>query len=139
MADNINKGVNVMIVELKQQKKRDQEAFDTVVQQLFTQRCKARSKTNGVKCYYRTEDGLKCAVGALIPDDEYRTTMEGNTASRVRHLCPSLKNLDPYFLDKVQATHDTCDPHQWGLRLAKIAGEYDLSMYVLLQQEPIHG
>lgn len=66
----------------------------------------ARStEINGGKCMYRTSDGHKCAVGCLIPDEEYAPHMEGATA------CHLLAN-DQYtgsfieWLDGVQIDHD---------------------------------
>jgi len=31
----------------------------------------------GGTCKYKTSDGLKCAVGCLIPDDKYTSSIEG--------------------------------------------------------------
>lgn len=52
----------------------DQEIFDTVVSHLLQQ---GKPASDGDYCVYRTTDGLKCAIGVLIPDDEYIPTMEG--------------------------------------------------------------
>ena len=54
----------------------DQEMFDTVAKHLFTQGRPAISPSEGT-CKFRTNDGLKCAAGCLIPDDLYRTWLEG--------------------------------------------------------------
>lgn len=51
-----------------------QEIFDTVVNHLFTQ---GRPAAHGSSCKYRTDTGLKCAVGVFIPDDMYSVGMEG--------------------------------------------------------------
>lgn len=52
-----------------------QEIFDTVCDHLATQKKRASKASGG--CYYRTEDGLKCAVGCLIPDALYDVRMDG--------------------------------------------------------------
>jgi hypothetical protein len=52
-----------------------QEIFDKVVDHLATQKKQSRALGNG-KCAYRTEDGLKCAAGCLIPDSAYSSDME---------------------------------------------------------------
>lgn len=59
----------------------------------------------GNKCMYRTADGHKCAVGCLIPDEEYTCHMEGGIAGE-------LISIDQYgcnfvdWLEMVQADHD---------------------------------
>ena len=59
-----------------------QEIFDTIVAHLRNQGKKAAngSTVEGrgqLQCKYRSDDGLKCAVGYLIPDDRYAKEMEG--------------------------------------------------------------
>lgn len=51
-----------------------QEVYDTVVNHHRTQ---GRQATSNGSCRYRTADGLKCAIGCLIPDDKYDSTFEG--------------------------------------------------------------
>ena len=52
-----------------------QEVFDIVVNHLVTQR---RPAYNDIRnCVYRAPDGLRCAVGVLIPDDLYDPEFEG--------------------------------------------------------------
>lgn len=53
-----------------------QEVFDKVVTHLRSQNVQAMSHAFG-GCHYRTENNLKCAVGCLIPDGEYRDWFEG--------------------------------------------------------------
>lgn len=54
-----------------------QEVFDVVTKHLLTQNQKSRVDTS---CMYRGPGSLKCAVGALIPDDVYSYAMEGYPA-----------------------------------------------------------
>ena len=51
----------------------DQEIFDHVASHLFTQGERAMS---GIGCAYRGQNGTKCAVGCLIPDENYHPRME---------------------------------------------------------------
>jgi hypothetical protein len=56
-----------------------QEIFDTVAVHLFKQGRRAVTShplTNQVLCQYLTDNGLKCAVGCLIPRDRYVLLME---------------------------------------------------------------
>ena len=53
-----------------------QEIFDFVWTKLYEQ---GEQSTDDFRCKYRTLDGLKCAVGHLIPDDLYEEAMEGHS------------------------------------------------------------
>jgi hypothetical protein len=70
-------------------------------------------------CQYRSPDGLKCAVGCLIPDEYYDVGMEGNGVYSILSRYPLLKKLldvknvmdddnqsDDSLLSKLQNTHD---------------------------------
>jgi len=61
-----------------------QEIFDTVAAHLFTQGRQAVSRDG--TCQYRTEDGLKCAVGCLIRDEDYNPEIEDLPAFNTRVL-----------------------------------------------------
>jgi hypothetical protein len=56
----------------------DQEVFDQVANHLLTQNKRSVSATDNTLCVYRSPDGLKCAAGCLIADDEYDPRMEGS-------------------------------------------------------------
>ncbi len=60
-----------------------QEIYTKVKTHLIAQgrRASAPSAIPGYPddCKYRTLDGLKCAVGCLIPDDVYQPSFEGDT------------------------------------------------------------
>lgn len=61
-------------------------------------------------CQYRGPNGLKCAIGHLIPDDGYSTIMEMNRVSNPRVLSAlGLDNIfedDIEFLCALQSSHD---------------------------------
>jgi len=90
----------------------DQEIYNTVMNHLWHQGKQARDQKS---CAYRTDDGLSCAVGCLIPDDLYKKYFEGlSVFSLVRYI----SNMEGYeslysFLEKnnpllqaLQAMHD---------------------------------
>lgn len=58
-----------------------QEIFDKSVEGLASQGF--RQAMDGDSCMYRSPDGLKCAAGWLISDDEYETVVEGLAANTV--------------------------------------------------------
>lgn len=57
-----------------------QQTFETVARHLFAQGKRSmRPAPDEGTCAYRGEDGCKCAIGVLIPDDQYTEGMEYNT------------------------------------------------------------
>jgi len=65
------------------------------------------------KCFYRGKDGLKCAVGALISDENYNIDLEHNPASAeivveaINKSCNvRLTGKVADYLDHVQESHD---------------------------------
>ncbi|MGG7519432.1 hypothetical protein ACQ3G6_16250, partial [Allorhizobium undicola] len=56
-----------------------QEIFDVVYRGLQEQGF--RRSENNYRCAYRSSEGLKCAVGQLIPDERYSADLEGKAAS----------------------------------------------------------
>jgi hypothetical protein len=83
-----------------------QESFDTVYKHLVTQGKKA---SWGNSCKYRTQNKKKCAVGCLIPDDLYDTTMEGKTLIALideGYKLPSYFKRQSGLLGDLQSVHD---------------------------------
>jgi hypothetical protein len=56
----------------------DQQIYDKIATHLLTQNRKAMVKGfNGQEmCKYRTPEGLKCAIGCLIADEDYNVKLE---------------------------------------------------------------
>ena len=83
-----------------------QEAFTAAFLGLKAQGFRQAAIPDG-PCAYRTPDGLKCALGHLIPDDKYRPDMESwgvNDLLENQVLTPQgPRNL----LYQLQAIHDT--------------------------------
>ena len=101
----------------------DQEVFDYVIEQLLIQN---KRSGNDTRCYYRSSDGSKCAVGVLI--DEYRTSFDyceeaidinGYIVWTSMPLVRILKNFYPnaspryWLLTVLQAAHDYFNPEEW--------------------------
>lgn len=96
----------------------NQTAFDKVVRHLLKQGKRSESSEAG-GCAYRGEMGLACAVGCLIPDDEYRPSLEGESVENIQKKIPSIALLSQMLLMDLQHTHDSHDPADW--RTALIA------------------
>ena len=86
-----------------------QEIFDKVVAHFAVQREAAAEY--GV-CMYRTPDGRKCAIGALIPDDAYSQRLEDKSVGTLSREFPGimrasgLSDGDLCFLFALQDAHD---------------------------------
>ncbi len=110
----------------------NQEAFSRVVLHLRKQ---GEPAMDGEVCKYRSEQGTRCAIGALLTDAEYLPEMENNSIRTISHdyKLPSLDGLDIEFLVRLQRIHD--DPLKGANWVAdmedkarKFARGYDLTM-----------
>jgi hypothetical protein len=123
-----------------------QEVFDSVSRHLIEQGCKSVSpddmEIGSYTCMYRGEQGTKCAIGALIKDEYYCTTFEGNSLSEEsilkaieKSLDVVLKNKDKDFLRALQNAHDSSFDEGFREeitdRLKTVARNYELNTKVL--------
>ena len=108
------------------------EVFKQVQQHLLTQgmQSKGEDASGIVRCMYRGPEELKCAVGCLIADEDYRPSMEGEYI----YPCHEFQNIDElgpeleinseaqylYMLSRLQAVHDTVAPDQWQTELERL-------------------
>lgn len=86
-----------------------QEIFDTASIAVLKQGQRA---TRNELCVYRAANGLKCALGHLIPDEMYKKEMEGNGAYTVVKKFPELPeylrtNIE--LVKHLQNAHDMSD------------------------------
>ena len=101
-----------------------QEMFDVSTVHMIRQGQQSIN-ANGV-CLYRAEGGLKCAVGALIPDAEYSPWMDQcggisellQSAQRDDIMTPALTILQEHtrLLIRLQDAHDDADLWKNGMR-----------------------
>lgn len=106
-----------------------QELFDTIVTHLRKQGKQAKD-ANG-DCVYLTSDGLKCAVGCLIPDGHPALKAHmSNTVKRITMDYPDLpwEEEDTFFLYRMQNVHDRWDPKHWEDQFKKVAEQYTLTL-----------
>ena len=85
-----------------------QEVFNTVVTGLRKQNAVSETPSGG--CAYRGEHGRKCAVGMLIPDDEYDPRKEG---LRVKCLVSSKKPIPTLVLMFTEGLGSLINAIQW--------------------------
>lgn len=110
------------------------EIFEKVRTHLLAQNEKSYMKDVAYsKCRYRTDDGLKCAIGCLIPNEKYDFKFE--TTSFIELFLNQLKFLLPedleepdgvMFLRNLQVIHDAYSPSEWTDRLEKFREENKL-------------
>jgi hypothetical protein len=104
-----------------------QETFDTVVGGLRKQGCKSLI---GNACKFRGENGTKCAIGQILPDDLYNPLMDNPSDDGIKYnawdiiitlghdynLCVALQNI-----------HDICHVADWELKWKELAKRCNLN------------
>jgi hypothetical protein len=110
-----------------------QETFDTVVGHLRKQGRKAVGPY-AKGCRYRTSEGLKCAAGVLIPDDEYTRHMEGSPVAvytdgnkTPAYRCMERHGHDVTLVTELQQIHDCRDPGDWESDFRALASRFGLT------------
>lgn len=93
------------------------QAFEIMKKHLLCQN--ERSVDVRGHCKFRGDNGLKCALGALIPDADYDTRMDGWGMT-----LPLDPGLDRNMLRDMRQLHDHHAPEHWPLRLKEIAQQY---------------
>ncbi len=111
-----------------------QEVFDKVALHLLTQGKRAYDDEQGI-CRYRMPDGLKCAVGCIIPDEEYLSDMEGRDVNALVAEGYMVELFEPHLLllKDLQFAHDCTmpGPSAWPRRLIEIAQRYNLDYSIV--------
>lgn len=117
-----------------------QEAFDRGLEQVVKQ---GGPSMTGRRCRYLTADARKCHIGALIPDGQYRSDIEGcgpmGVGEKIPLMAAMMQNEDERrwtFFRSLQSVHDVAAGETregsdfWQVyrrRMATFAGEYELS------------
>lgn len=99
-----------------------QEVFDQVATHLLKQNKKSE---NLVRCAYRGPDGLKCAAGCLISDQEYDELMEGKPWHMLVDSgdCPVEHHS---LICTLQKVHDEGSVEDWSTLLQAVATKFNL-------------
>ena len=102
-----------------------QEIFDQVARHLLTQKKAAIGREF---CYYRF-NGLKCAIGCLISDEEYESRLESTQLPVLLSWYGASKHYN--FLRSLREVHDANPPEKWKEMLAYVASRENLSPAIL--------
>lgn len=108
-----------------------QEIFDQVAAHLLRQNERSRTEKNG--CAYRGDNGLMCAVGCLMTDEQYKLIYR-SFESKVASALPGVDGSTGALLDELQGVHDSSEPLFWCQDLSKIARRYELNTDVLKEK-----
>lgn len=109
------------------------QVFNQVKEHLLKQ---GQRSVSGSNCMYRGDNGLKCAAGCLIANDEYDPIMEINSWAGALHKLEGIGKVYPdmyhhtKLIGELQVIHDGKFPFKWEDELAKLevdvlAGKYD--------------
>lgn len=112
-----------------------QETFDTIVNHLRKQNKRAivlDKFGEEAGCQYRTPEGLMCAAGCLIKDEDYTKDLEGySIKDKSEKLYPVGRLLRDYGHDvplvyELQTIHDRSIPSNWEDRFKEVAEKFNL-------------
>jgi hypothetical protein len=100
-----------------------QEVFDQAVEHLRKQGKRSALDSEYLKagCKYRSEDGLKCAAGCFIADDEYDPRMEGKGWGG-----EMFPKVHVSLMITLQKIHDDYYPSQWEREFQRAAENFEL-------------
>ena len=106
-----------------------QQTFNKISKHLLTQ---LEVSATNQQCLYRMNSGLQCAVGCLIPDDQYYGALEGNSVEHIVGQVPALQFHDFYTMTQLQLLHDDAwnkkrIGERWSDALVQYAGVNNLS------------
>lgn len=108
-----------------------QEIFDLVVAHARTQ--KVQCKDAEGNCMYRGLDGMKCFIGALIPDENYCPAFEGvgvspdDILSEKIRAAAGIPDQLREFAGRCQEIHDVRFHSRWESDFQDLAFEYGLT------------
>ena len=109
-----------------------QDVFNHIVNHLLVQ--KEKSVNSGGDCMYRGLNGLKCAAGCIIADDEYGPEMEYKTWYNLMDEGTFYIGNDEFVLTTehsdlihdLQTVHDRHEPDEWEELLRSVGNSHGL-------------
>jgi hypothetical protein len=110
----------------------NQEFYDKSVAHLRKQRRKALLVTT---CAYRTDDGLACAVGGVMPDDlAANVVTTGNNTTSIndllvenRAVAAFFRGVDTRLIENMQRVHDREEISDWEREFRWVARSFKLT------------
>lgn len=102
-----------------------QEVYSQVRNHLLTQKRKSSLEDDDEECVYRGHDGLKCAAGCLISDEEYLPEMEYKTWGAMVQ-SGAIPREHKELISSLQRIHDSFPVEDWEPKLNKLAADFNL-------------
>lgn len=114
----------------------DQELFDKVATHLLTQN--AKSQESDGTCAYRGENGTKCSIGCLIPDDKYDEDFEGKRVGSCAELreAAGISQNQVSLAGALVVVHDLYLVEDWPAELTSVADIHYLNSEVVRGMSP---
>lgn len=105
-----------------------QEIFDIISNHLLTQmkRCDVPGPKGVNLCKYLNPNGLKCAAGILIPNDQYNPEFEGKSWDTLVNE-KYVEDKHQFLIYELQGIHDWTKPEDWKIKLIQFAKQYKLT------------
>jgi hypothetical protein len=102
-----------------------QQVYDQVKAHLLKQMKKSTNPIVLMECLYRGANGLKCAAGCLISDEEYSSNMENRTWKELvdKELVPADHRA---LINMLQEVHDCREVDEWHKGLSIVANYFKL-------------
>jgi hypothetical protein len=109
----------------------NQQAFNKMVRHLRKQNKRSSNQDGGI-CSYRTYDGLRCAVGSLIPNRLYDYGFEHQTIEYAMKTHPPLgeylAGVSLNLMQHMQAIHDDEPVGKWEQCFKEAAKKFNLTL-----------
>ncbi len=107
-----------------------QEVFNQAAKHLLTQN-KRSFDADIDYCMYRSKEGLKCAAGCFISDEEYNPEFERTniTAALMNY---NFDMTHQHLIQELQKIHDNFEPEEWEAQLKRLATEKQLVFEVIM-------
>ncbi len=105
-----------------------QEIFNKVVTHLRNQNRRSVDRNN--QCVYLSSDGDQCAIGCLIPKEDYLSTMERKNVTLLFnsfHLFDNLAAHLPLLYD-LQCIHDQREVRSWEQEFFTVSHKHNLTI-----------
>lgn len=119
-----------------------QQLFDDVVAHARTQR-KISNKAiridhiDTTMCQYRSADGLKCFIGALIPDDLYQASFEDQCVEEILRMSKELKSYFKTKYDLMECTFIIATRHLQIIHDCSPVSDWDESFAAFAEREKL--
>lgn len=108
----------------------EQDLFNHVAAHLLTQRVESRKGSSQV-CQYRGDNGLSCAIGSCISNEDYKESMEGEDAETlIKKYFPRAYDLIE-ICNRLQTIHDLATLDDWKVDLQQLAKTCQLDASIL--------